>query len=135
MSNSPSNPSSKPAINPQNSSQPNPLLVANVLPPFSSIHAEHVTPAITALVAEGRAQLQQLLETNQMPTWDSLVAQVESRCDKLDQAWAPVSHLNSVAYRHDFHTSYTESVALLTEYSTEFSQNEALYKAYQQLAD
>lgn len=113
----------------------NPLLDSHRLPPFSAIKAEHVTPAVSALVAEGRAQLHQLLAAKQTPSWDNLIAPLESQGDKLDQAWAPVSHLNSVANSDELRTAYTESVALLTEYSTEFSQNEALYKAYQQLAD
>jgi oligopeptidase A len=113
----------------------NPLLVSHRLPPFSAIKPEHVTPAISSLVADGRAQLQQLLAANPVPTWDTLIAPLESQGDKLDQAWAPVSHLNAVANSDELRTAYTESVALLTEYSTEFSQNEALYQAYQQLAD
>nr|WP_324257105.1 oligopeptidase A [Cellvibrio fontiphilus] len=116
----------------------NPLLASHLLPPFSAIKAEHVTPAITALVAEGRAQLQDLLtslnESNRTPSWANLVAPLEAQGDKLDQAWAPVSHLNAVANSDELRAAYTESVALLTEYSTEFSQNEELYKAYQQLA-
>lgn len=116
----------------------NPLLTHHSLPPFSAIRAEHVTPAITALVNEGRAQLQRLLDelsrAKLTPSWDNLVAPLEAQGDKLDQAWAPVSHLNAVANSDELRTAYTESVALLTDYSTEFSQNEALYHAYQQLA-
>lgn len=116
----------------------NPLLASHLLPPFSAIKAEHVTPAIKTLVAEGRAQLQALLtslnESGRRPSWSSLVAPLETQGDKLDQAWAPVSHLNAVANSDELRAAYTESVALLTEYSTEFSQNEALYQAYQQLA-
>lgn len=113
----------------------NPLLVSHRLPPFSVIKAEHVTPAISELIAQGRAQLAQLLADLPNPSWDTLVAPLEEQGDKLDQAWAPVSHLNSVANSDELRAAYTESVALLTEYSTEFSQNEALYNAYQQLAD
>jgi oligopeptidase A len=127
--------SNSPLATPQNADQSNPLLESHLLPPFSAIKAEHVTPAISALVAEGRAQLQQLLANNQTPTWGSLVVPLENLGDKLDQAWAPVSHLNAVANSDELRTAYTESVALLTEYSTEFSQNEALYQAYQQLAE
>ena len=105
------------------------------LPPFSAIKAEHVTPAISELIAQGRAQLAQLLADLPSPSWDTLVAPLEEQGDKLDQAWAPISHLNSVANSDALRKAYTESVALLTDYSTEFSQNEALYKAYQQLAD
>ena len=113
----------------------NPLLASHTLPPFSAIRAEQVTPAVSELIAQGRSQLAQLLANLTKPTWDSLVLPLETQGDKLDQAWAPVSHLNSVMNSNEMRQAYTESVALLTDYSTEFSQNEALYKAYQQLAD
>ncbi|MDF3012220.1 MAG: oligopeptidase, partial [Cellvibrio sp.] len=113
----------------------NPLLASHTLPPFSAITAAQVTPAISELIAQGRAQLAQLLADLTCPSWTGLVAPLEAQGDKLDQAWAPVSHLNSVANSEELRKAYTESVALLTDYSTEFGQNEALYKAYQQLAD
>ena len=113
----------------------NPLLASHTLPPFSAIRAEQVTPAVSELIAQGRSQLAALLANLTKPSWDSLVVPLEAQGDKLDQAWAPVSHLNSVMNSDEMRQAYTESVALLTDYSTEFSQNEALYKAYQQLAD
>jgi len=113
----------------------NPLLASHTLPPFSAIAAEQVTPAISELIEQGRTQLAQLLADLPTPSWDTLVAPLEAQGDKLDQAWAPVSHLNSVANSEELRKAYTESVALLTDYSTEFSHNEALYNAYQQLAD
>jgi oligopeptidase A len=113
----------------------NPLLAAHTLPPFSAIRAEHVEPAIRQLIDDGRAHLKSLLEGLAAPGWDNLVAPIEAQGDKLDQAWAPVSHLNSVANSDELRKAYTESLALLTDYSTEFSQNEDLYKAYQQIAN
>lgn len=112
----------------------NPLLAAHTLPPFSSIRAEQVEPAVRQLIDEGRTQLKSLLDGLTVPTWNNLVAPIEEQGDKLDQAWAPVSHLNSVANSDELRKAYTESIALLTDYSTEFSQNEALYNAYRQLA-
>ncbi|PUA28142.1 MAG: oligopeptidase A [Cellvibrio sp. 79] len=113
----------------------NPLLEAHTLPPFSAIRAEHVEPAVRQLIDDGRAQLKSLLGELSTVTWSNLVAPLEEQGDKLDQAWAPVSHLNSVANSDELRKAYTESIALLTDYSTEFGQNEDLYKAYQQLAD
>ncbi len=113
---------------------PNPLLETHLLPPFSAINAEHVEPAVRQLIDEGRAHLQRLLAQN--PTsWDELVAPIEADGDKLEQAWSPVSHLNSVANSEDLRQAYNASIGLLTDYATEFSQNEALYQAYQRLAD
>ena len=113
----------------------NPLLQPHRLPPFSQIQPEHIEPAIRQLLDEGRAQLQQLLANLDTPSWDTLVAPLEAQGDKLDQAWAPVSHLNSVANSEALRQAYTTCIGLLTDYSTEFSQNESLYRAYQQLAD
>ena len=112
----------------------NPLLEAHTLPPFSAIKPRHIEPAIRQLIEDGRTQLTSLLESLTTFTWENLVAPIEAQADKLDQAWAPVSHLHSVANNEDLRKAYTESLALLTEYSTEFSQNEALYDAYQRLA-
>jgi oligopeptidase A len=108
----------------------NPLLASHTLPPFSSILPEHVEPAIQQLINESRAQLAEILSQSTAPTWNSLVAPLEAQSDKLDQAWSPVSHLNAVANSDALRDAYTRSVALLTEYGTEVSQNQALYDAY-----
>jgi oligopeptidase A len=113
----------------------NPLLEAHTLPPFSAMQPAHIEPAVRQLIEEGRAQFKNLLQNLTTASWENLAAPIEEQADKLDQAWAPVSHLNSVANNDELRKAYTESIALLTEYSTEFSQNEALYRAYQQLAE
>ncbi len=111
----------------------NPLLEIHALPPFSAINAEHVEPAISQIINNSRVHLQNLLTNLSLPTWDSLVAPLENQSDLLDQAWAPISHLNAVCNNEQLRIAYTASVALLTAYSTEVSQNEALYNCYQKL--
>jgi len=113
----------------------NPLLESHVLPPFSAIEAAHVEPAISQIIQQSRAFLQNLLANLTQPSWSSLVAPLEEQGDKLDQAWSPVSHLNAVRNNDELRNAYNASIALLTEYGTELSQNEHLFKAYQQLAD
>lgn len=113
----------------------NPLLENHELPPFSSIRPEHIEPAIRQLIDDSRNHLQQLLGNLSTPTWDTLVAPLEEQGDRLERAWAPVSHLNAVCNSEELRKAYTTSLELLTEFSTEFSQNEALYNAYRQLAE
>jgi oligopeptidase A len=112
----------------------NPLLEAAVLPPFTAIKAAHVEPAIRHIINESRLYLQHLLTNLTQATWANLVAPLEAQGDKVDQAWAPVSHLNSVCNNDELRQAYNASIALLTEYATELSQNENLFNAYQQLA-
>ncbi|MES2673237.1 MAG: oligopeptidase A [Pseudomonadota bacterium] len=121
MTNSVSNPSA------------NPLLELHDLPPFSAIKTEHVEPAISQIIANNRNHLQNLLANLPQITWDSLITPLENQNDLLDQAWAPVSHLNAVCNNDQLRAAYTASVALLTAYSTEVSQNEALFDCYQKL--
>ncbi len=113
----------------------NPLLENHELPPFSAITVEHIEPAIQQLIEESRTHLQQLLSTISTPTWDTLVAPLEEQGDRLERAWSPVSHLNAVCNSNELRQAYTASLELLTEFSTEFSQNEALYNAYRALAE
>ena len=113
----------------------NPLLETHELPPFSAIQPEHVEPAISQLIDANRNHLQALLSSLQQPTWDNLVAPLEAQGDLLEQAWSPVSHLNAVCNNDALRTAYNNSLALLTEYGTEVSQNTELYNAYQKLAD
>ncbi|RYZ99665.1 MAG: oligopeptidase A, partial [Moraxellaceae bacterium] len=116
----------------------NPLLEQHILPPFSAIKPEDVEPAITQIINDNRAHLRNLLEdlknNNVQPSWNSLVAPLEEQGNKLDQAWSPVSHLNAVRNSDELRKAYNASIALLTEYGTEISQNEELYKAYEQFS-
>ncbi|MGD8177294.1 oligopeptidase A [Marinimicrobium sp. ARAG 43.8] len=113
----------------------NPLLDTHELPPFSAIEPEHVEPAIRQLIDENRAHREQLLENLGQPTWENLVLPLETEDDRLEQAWSPVSHLNAVRNNEALRNAYNASVALLTEYGTEVSQDRRLYDAYQALAD
>ncbi len=112
----------------------NPLLESHELPPFSAIQAEQVEPAIRQILDQNRLLLAQLLENKQGYNWDNLVAPLEAAGDRLDQAWSPVSHLNAVCNSESLRQAYTQSLALLTDYSTELSQNSQLYQAYEAIA-
>src|SRR5690554_1109035 len=113
----------------------NPLLRRNTLPPFDEIKPEHVVPAVQTLIDEGRAHLQALLARPNTPTLETLVAAAGAEGDPLEQAFAPLSHPNAVVKTPGLRHSYNASIALLTDYSTEVSQNRELYQAYKALAD
>jgi len=108
----------------------NPLLDTSSLPRFGDIAPEHVVPAIKQVIAEHRARLEKLLEANQEPDIDSLVAPVEQMEHELGRVWSPVSHLQSVLGSTDWRDAYKAALPLLTEHGTEISQNESLQRAY-----
>jgi oligopeptidase A len=107
----------------------NPLLHSQDLPPFSSIRAEHVEPAIRQLLDENRAQLEQLLAASEH-TWDSLVVPLEEMQHRLARTWSPVGHLNGVLNSDELRAAYNACLPLLTAWHTDLAQNERLYRAY-----
>lgn len=112
----------------------NPLLRNDELPAFSEIQAEHVMPAIDRILADNRALLDSLLK-QEAPSWDSFITPYEEMNNRLDNAWSPVSHLNSVANHEALRQVYVAAQAKLAAYHTELGQNENLYQVFKKLAD
>ncbi|CCE23734.1 oligopeptidase A [Methylotuvimicrobium alcaliphilum] len=112
----------------------NPLLTDNTLPHFSEIKPEHVVPAIEKLLADARATVDRHLKATDQYSWENLIEPIENTEDKLNKAWSPVSHMNSVVNSEPLREAYNACLPLLSDYSTEMGQNEALFKAYQAIA-
>ncbi|MGZ8161718.1 MAG: oligopeptidase A [Methylobacter sp.] len=112
----------------------NPLLINSPLPLFSKIKPEHIEPAIDQLLQEARSVVKQHLEATQNYTWENLIEPLETVEDKLNKAWSPVSHMNSVVNSDELREAYNACLPKLSEYSTEMGQNEALFNAYLTIA-
>ncbi len=97
---------------------------------FSKIKPEHIVPAIDQLLSDARASVVQHLAATQHYTWKNLVEPLEDVDDKLNKAWSPVSHLNSVVNSDELRDAYNACLPKLSAYSTEMGQNEALFNAY-----
>ncbi len=111
----------------------NPLLEPHELPAFSRITPDIVQPAIERLIADNRATIDELLKQSDF-SWNSLIEPLELINDRLDKAWSPVRHLNSVKSSDALRAAYNACLPLLAEYSTDLSQNRELYAAYRSLA-
>ncbi len=109
----------------------NPLLEITDLPPFSTIRPEHIEPAIDTLLAQNRAEVARLLEEVEVPGWESLVEPLEALDDRLNRAWSPVSHMNSVVNSPELREAYEACLPKLSDYATEMGQNERLFQAFE----
>jgi oligopeptidase A len=113
----------------------NPLLTPQTPPPFSQIKPEHAVPAITQIVADNRKAIAELLQHGKAYTWENLAQPLEELDDRLNKAFAPVGHLNAVVNTDELREAYNACLPILTDYSSEYGQNEDLYRAFQALAD
>lgn len=111
----------------------NPLLSKTAFPAFDQIQVEHILPAVEETLANNRRLVAKLVEQNSA-TWDNLVQPLEEMHAEMTKMWSPVSHLHSVKDSPELRSAYEASIQLLSEFWTELGQNEALYKAYQSIA-
>ncbi len=109
---------------------PNPLLDTASLPRFAALEPEHVVPAISELIAQHRQKLDALLDAEPAPDFDALVPPLEEMEHELSRAWSPVRHLQGVLSSQYWRDAYNDALPLLTEHSTELSQNTRLQAAY-----
>ena len=113
----------------------NPLLETHELPPFTAIRPEQVEPAIEKLIDQNRTALEIQLASLEEVTWDSLIEPLDTHNEILNQAWSPVSHLNSVVNSDALREAYNNCVGKLAQWGTEVGQNEALFQAYKTLSE
>jgi oligopeptidase A len=111
----------------------NPLLIDSALPQFSLIKPEHAAPAMTQLISESKAMIEQLVMEPSF-TWANLMEPLERISDRFDKTFSPVSHLNSVTNTSEWRDAYNQCLPLLTEYGTWAGQYKPLYDAIHALS-
>jgi len=116
-------------------SHDNPLLADDRLPAFSRIHPDHVAPAIDAILAECDAGIEALTAAGAARDFDTVMLTQERLDQRLARAWAPVSHLHSVADNEALRAVYGPTEEKLTDHAMALGQNRALFAAVQALAD
>ncbi len=107
----------------------------NQLPTFSSIKIELIESEIEQILLENRNQLNQLLEAGGDYNWESLILPLDDMEDRLNKAWSPISHMNSVVNSDELRNAYNACLPKLSAYSTEIGQNQKLQLAIQRIAD
>ncbi len=112
----------------------NPLLETGKLPAFSKITPDIIRPAIERIIDDNRQAVARLVDSEEV-SWNELVKPLSLLEDRLSKAWSPVRHLNSVKTSDSLRDAYNACLPLLSEYSTEMSQNRKLYLGYRKIAE
>jgi oligopeptidase A len=109
----------------------NPLLDFSGLPRFDTVRPEHVTPAITELLAENRALLARL-ETAPA-TWAEFAAPFFDGSERLSRAWGVVGHLHAVMDVPEWREAYNANLPEVTRFFAELGQNQHLFAQFKAL--
>src|ERR1051325_2457612 len=111
----------------------NATVSGTVLPAFDRIHAAEVEPTIRELLDRNRAEVASL-EAQPNPTFENTVLPLEQLAHRLSRTWSPIGHLNGVLNSDELRASYNACLPLLSNYWTDLSQSEPLYRAYTSIA-
>jgi len=113
----------------------NPVLYRESLPLFDRIEPDHVSPAIESVLNEANTLIHSLKEMNAPTSWNNFVEPIEIISEKISRAWGQIEHLNAVVNSDSLRKAYNDNLIKLTEFYTNLSQDESLYKKYQSLKD
>ena len=105
----------------------------DTLPDFSNLTAKDAQQTIQIMVEEHRKAINSLLKSPNQITFKSLVSPIEDMQHELNRTFSPISHLQNVLDKPEWRNTFNTCLPLLTEYSTELSQNTELEKAYQEI--
>ena len=112
------------------------LLNIQGLPEFSKIRAQYVAEAVNALISSCRHCIEETLDQVEKTgcyTYEALVEPIARAEDRLDLAWSPVSHLNSVMNTDELRTAHDGCLPAMSDYATYVGQNRRLYEAYMKM--
>jgi len=108
---------------------PNSLLKETPFIEFNKINTGDIKEAVETVINTNKKTLIEILSLENK-TWNNFIDPLEELENRLSNLWSPVRHLNSVLSTDELRVVYEECITLLTEYSTDLSQNSDLYKAY-----
>ena len=105
----------------------------NQLLTFDSINPATINQQLSDMLAFHRKEIDALCESDD-PCWDTLMSPLAELDIHLNRLWSPFSHLNNVTNTDSVRQAYNDCLPLLTQYSTDISQHEALHQAIQKLS-
>ena len=111
----------------------NPLLDFSTLPRFSEVLPEHISPAMTQLLAHAEQAMAQVTADNFPADWLSISKVLDTATEQLGRAWGMVGHLQGVADTPELRAAYNAELPRITDFFTRLGANEALYGKYKSI--
>ncbi|MBI2374736.1 MAG: M3 family metallopeptidase [Deltaproteobacteria bacterium] len=102
---------------------------------FDEIRAEHVRPAIEALLSEAKAQIERIASDHAPPTYASTLEALEAATERLGEVMGVVSHLESVRSEPALREAYNAVDPEVSAFFTSIPLNAGLWRALRAFQD
>jgi peptidyl-dipeptidase Dcp len=117
---------------PATSMTENPFLLPYPTPhqavPYDKIKTEHFLPALKESMAQGRKEIDALVNQRSMPTFQNTVVALERAGDGVGKVSSVLFHLNAAETTPELQQVVKEAAPLLTEYGNDITLNERLFQ-------
>ncbi len=113
----------------------NPLLEMGFDIPFDRIKAEHVEPAVQALLEDAQKKLDAVADETGPRTWANTMRALEAATEKLELAMNVVGHLESVATNPPLRDAYNKVEPEVSGFFASIALNPKLYAALKAYAE
>jgi Zn-dependent oligopeptidase len=117
-----------------NSSE-NPLLIPFDLAPFSTIKNEHFLPAFKSLIEQTKQEIDAIVESDALPTFENTIEAIEFSGEQLDRVSSLFFNLNSAETNEEIQQIAQDVSPLLTEFGNDITLNEKLFKRVKAVYD
>lgn len=104
--------------------------MTQALPVYSTSDVSALGVAVDQVLAANRRTLADLVKGASGADWSGFSLRLDELNANLAAVWEPISHLNAVCNNPALRTVYTQTLAKLTAYSSELSQDKALLAGF-----
>ena len=113
----------------------NPLLQPFDIAPFQQIKSEHYKPAIKKAIALAKAEIDQIVNNTDTPTFENTTAALDFTGEKLNRITSIFFNLNSAETNDEIQKIAQEVSPWLSEFRNDITLNEALFKRVKSVFD
>jgi len=113
----------------------NPLLQPFDIAPFQQIKSEHYKPAIKEAIALAKAEIDQIVNNIDTPTFENTTVALDFTGEKLNRITSIFFNLNSAETNDEIQKIAQEVSPWLSEFRNDITLNEALFKRVKSVFD
>jgi oligopeptidase A len=112
----------------------NPFLQVDHPIAFDRMRAEHVRPAVQALLSDAQRELSRMEQDSSACTYENVMRALEELTESLGRAMTVIGHLESVATTAELREAYNEVQPSVSAFFSSISLSEGLWKRLQAFA-
>ncbi len=114
--------------------QPNPLLANLASLPFDQVQADHVRPALDALIGAARRRIDDIAAPCSQRTFENTMAALDQATEELDIAVSIVRHLEGVATTPELRDAWNEAQPQVIQFYSSIPLNSGLWQSIKDFA-